>query len=146
MGFVRVACVCLTVLWRRCRDSPQALRTLRTAEFKPYVVFVKPRVPESRRRRRAATSPTGGEQGRVTVRMAAHRNGTAFSSLNRRLRLNIDPLSVSLSVSICLYVFSDLLSLCFSFCSLSLSLSISISLFLSLYLSLSLPLSLPLSG
>uniref|UniRef100_A0A8D3AHY1 MAGUK p55 scaffold protein 3a n=1 Tax=Scophthalmus maximus TaxID=52904 RepID=A0A8D3AHY1_SCOMX len=34
--------------------QPEALRRLRTAEFKPYVVFVKPRVPESRRRRSAA--------------------------------------------------------------------------------------------
>uniref|UniRef100_G3P4T0 MAGUK p55 scaffold protein 3a n=1 Tax=Gasterosteus aculeatus aculeatus TaxID=481459 RepID=G3P4T0_GASAC len=30
--------------------QPEALRRLRTAEFKPYVIFVKPRVPESRRR------------------------------------------------------------------------------------------------
>ncbi len=47
--------------------SPQALKRLRTAEFKPYVIFVKPRVPESRRRRSAATSPGGGEHGRITV-------------------------------------------------------------------------------
>uniref|UniRef100_A0A665U3Z0 Membrane protein, palmitoylated 3a (MAGUK p55 subfamily member 3) n=1 Tax=Echeneis naucrates TaxID=173247 RepID=A0A665U3Z0_ECHNA len=33
--------------------QPEALRRLRTAEFKPYVIFVKPRVPESRRRRSA---------------------------------------------------------------------------------------------
>lgn len=45
----------------------QALKRLRTAEFKPYVIFVKPRVPESRRRRSAATSPGGGEHGRITV-------------------------------------------------------------------------------
>uniref|UniRef100_A0A8C7FH29 MAGUK p55 scaffold protein 3 n=1 Tax=Oncorhynchus kisutch TaxID=8019 RepID=A0A8C7FH29_ONCKI len=37
--------------------QPEALKTLRTSEFKPYVIFVKPRVPESRRRRSAATSP-----------------------------------------------------------------------------------------
>uniref|UniRef100_A0AAR2K1E3 Membrane protein, palmitoylated 3a (MAGUK p55 subfamily member 3) n=1 Tax=Pygocentrus nattereri TaxID=42514 RepID=A0AAR2K1E3_PYGNA len=43
-----------------------ALHTLRTGEFKPYVVFVKPRIPESRRRRSAATSPAGGEHGRIT--------------------------------------------------------------------------------
>uniref|UniRef100_A0A673AE75 Membrane protein, palmitoylated 3a (MAGUK p55 subfamily member 3) n=1 Tax=Sphaeramia orbicularis TaxID=375764 RepID=A0A673AE75_9TELE len=36
--------------------QPEALKRLRTAEFKPYVIFVKPRVPESRRRRSAATS------------------------------------------------------------------------------------------
>uniref|UniRef100_A0A4W6FLH9 MAGUK p55 scaffold protein 3 n=1 Tax=Lates calcarifer TaxID=8187 RepID=A0A4W6FLH9_LATCA len=29
--------------------QPEALKRLRTAEFKPYVIFVKPRVPESRR-------------------------------------------------------------------------------------------------
>uniref|UniRef100_A0A8D3AHR8 MAGUK p55 scaffold protein 3a n=1 Tax=Scophthalmus maximus TaxID=52904 RepID=A0A8D3AHR8_SCOMX len=46
--------------------QPEALRRLRTAEFKPYVVFVKPRVPESRRRRSAAASPGGGDHGRVT--------------------------------------------------------------------------------
>ncbi|XP_077939746.1 MAGUK p55 subfamily member 3 isoform X6 [Gasterosteus aculeatus] len=46
--------------------QPEALRRLRTAEFKPYVIFVKPRVPESRRRRSATTSPGGGEHGRIT--------------------------------------------------------------------------------
>ncbi|XP_010873028.1 MAGUK p55 subfamily member 3 isoform X3 [Esox lucius] len=46
--------------------QPEALKTLRTSEFKPYVIFVKPRIPESRRRRSAATSPAGGEHGRVT--------------------------------------------------------------------------------
>uniref|UniRef100_A0A669DSH7 MAGUK p55 scaffold protein 3 n=1 Tax=Oreochromis niloticus TaxID=8128 RepID=A0A669DSH7_ORENI len=33
--------------------QPEALKRLRTSEFKPYVIFVKPRVPESRRRRSA---------------------------------------------------------------------------------------------
>ncbi|XP_062294742.1 MAGUK p55 subfamily member 3 isoform X1 [Scomber scombrus] len=46
--------------------EPEALKRLRTAEFKPYVIFVKPRVPESRRRRSATTSPGGGDHGRVT--------------------------------------------------------------------------------
>ncbi|XP_037648781.1 MAGUK p55 subfamily member 3 isoform X4 [Sebastes umbrosus] len=46
--------------------QPEALKRLRTAEFKPYVIFVKPRVPDSRRRRSAATSPGGGEHGRTT--------------------------------------------------------------------------------
>ncbi|XP_034046647.1 MAGUK p55 subfamily member 3 isoform X3 [Thalassophryne amazonica] len=46
--------------------QPEALKRLRTVEFKPYVVFVKPRVPESRRRRSAAISPGGGEHGRLT--------------------------------------------------------------------------------
>uniref|UniRef100_A0A8C2ZFH5 MAGUK p55 scaffold protein 3 n=1 Tax=Cyclopterus lumpus TaxID=8103 RepID=A0A8C2ZFH5_CYCLU len=35
--------------------QPEALKRLRTAEFKPYVIFVKPRVPESRRRRMSPT-------------------------------------------------------------------------------------------
>ncbi|XP_026064145.1 MAGUK p55 subfamily member 3-like isoform X1 [Carassius auratus] len=46
--------------------QPEALKALRTAEFKPYVIFVKPRIPEGRRRRSAATSPGGGEHGRIT--------------------------------------------------------------------------------
>ncbi|CAK6961177.1 MAGUK p55 subfamily member 3 isoform X2 [Scomber scombrus] len=46
--------------------QPEALKRLRTAEFKPYVIFVKPCVPESRRRRSATTSPGGGDHGRVT--------------------------------------------------------------------------------
>ncbi|XP_030204331.1 MAGUK p55 subfamily member 3 isoform X2 [Gadus morhua] len=46
--------------------QPEALRRLRTAEFKPYIIFVKPRVPESRRRRSAATSPAGGDHARTT--------------------------------------------------------------------------------
>lgn len=46
--------------------QPEALKRLRTAEFKPYVIFVKPRVLESRRRRSAATSPGGGDHGRIT--------------------------------------------------------------------------------
>ncbi|XP_060747984.1 MAGUK p55 subfamily member 3 isoform X3 [Tachysurus vachellii] len=45
--------------------QPEALHTLRTSEFKPYVIFVKPRIPESRRRR-SASSPAAGEHGRIT--------------------------------------------------------------------------------
>ncbi|MGH0154945.1 UNVERIFIED_CONTAM: hypothetical protein FKN15_028298 [Acipenser sinensis] len=41
--------------------QPEAIKSLRTAEFKPYVIFVKPRVPEGHRRRSAATSPGTGE-------------------------------------------------------------------------------------
>ncbi|XP_023813159.1 MAGUK p55 subfamily member 3 isoform X2 [Oryzias latipes] len=46
--------------------QPEAVKRLRTTEFKPYVIFVKPRIPESRRRRSAATSPAGGDHGRIT--------------------------------------------------------------------------------
>ncbi|XP_006638159.1 MAGUK p55 subfamily member 3 isoform X1 [Lepisosteus oculatus] len=45
--------------------QPEALRSLRTPEFKPYVISVKPRIPESRHRR-SATSPGAGEHGRIT--------------------------------------------------------------------------------
>ncbi|XP_030630070.1 MAGUK p55 subfamily member 3 isoform X3 [Chanos chanos] len=46
--------------------QPDALKILRTAEFKPYVIFVKPRIPEIRRHRSAATSPGGGDNGHLT--------------------------------------------------------------------------------
>uniref|UniRef100_A0A3P9H4Z8 Membrane protein, palmitoylated 3a (MAGUK p55 subfamily member 3) n=1 Tax=Oryzias latipes TaxID=8090 RepID=A0A3P9H4Z8_ORYLA len=46
--------------------QPEAVKRLRTTEFKPYVISVKPRIPESRRRRSAATSPAGGDHGRIT--------------------------------------------------------------------------------
>uniref|UniRef100_A0A8C5FJC6 MAGUK p55 scaffold protein 3a n=1 Tax=Gadus morhua TaxID=8049 RepID=A0A8C5FJC6_GADMO len=46
--------------------QPEVGYRLRTAEFKPYIIFVKPRVPESRRRRSAATSPAGGDHARTT--------------------------------------------------------------------------------
>ncbi|XP_076856306.1 MAGUK p55 subfamily member 3 isoform X3 [Brachyhypopomus gauderio] len=41
--------------------QPEALKILRTAEFKPYVIFIKPQIPESRRHRSTAKSPTGGD-------------------------------------------------------------------------------------
>ncbi|XP_036409069.1 MAGUK p55 subfamily member 3-like isoform X2 [Megalops cyprinoides] len=46
--------------------QPEALKTLRTAEFKPYIIFVKPRVPESQRRCSSGTPPAGDEPGRIT--------------------------------------------------------------------------------
>ncbi|XP_072523174.1 MAGUK p55 subfamily member 3 isoform X2 [Salminus brasiliensis] len=45
--------------------QPEALKILRTAEFKPYVVFVKPYLPEGRRHRSRAASPEGGDNGQV---------------------------------------------------------------------------------
>uniref|UniRef100_W5KK05 MAGUK p55 scaffold protein 3 n=1 Tax=Astyanax mexicanus TaxID=7994 RepID=W5KK05_ASTMX len=39
--------------------QPEALKVLRTAEFKPYVIFVKPYLPEGRRHRSRAASPEG---------------------------------------------------------------------------------------
>jgi len=49
--------------------NAQALKILRTAEFKPYVIFVKPRIPEIRRQRSSPTSPGRGDNGHITVRL-----------------------------------------------------------------------------
>lgn len=46
--------------------QPEALKILRTAEFKPYVIFVKPRIPEIRRQRSSPTSPGRGDNGQIT--------------------------------------------------------------------------------
>ncbi|XP_053094879.1 MAGUK p55 subfamily member 3 isoform X3 [Pangasianodon hypophthalmus] len=46
--------------------QPEALKSLRTAEFKPYVIFVKPFIPESHHHCSRATSPSGGDNGHVT--------------------------------------------------------------------------------
>ncbi|XP_022524570.1 MAGUK p55 subfamily member 3 isoform X3 [Astyanax mexicanus] len=46
--------------------QPEALKVLRTAEFKPYVIFVKPYLPEGRRHRSRAASPEGGDNGHLT--------------------------------------------------------------------------------
>ncbi|XP_060746698.1 MAGUK p55 subfamily member 3 isoform X2 [Tachysurus vachellii] len=43
--------------------QPEALKILRTAEFKPYVIFVKPFIPESLHHCSRATSPSGGDSG-----------------------------------------------------------------------------------
>ncbi|XP_027033474.2 MAGUK p55 subfamily member 3 isoform X2 [Tachysurus fulvidraco] len=43
--------------------QPEALKILRAAEFKPYVIFVKPFIPESPHHCRRATSPSGGDSG-----------------------------------------------------------------------------------
>ncbi|XP_036427642.1 MAGUK p55 subfamily member 3 [Colossoma macropomum] len=46
--------------------QPEALKILRTAEFKPYVIFVKPHLPEDCRQHSTATSPGGGDNGQIT--------------------------------------------------------------------------------
>ncbi|XDV44692.1 hypothetical protein PO909_012933, partial [Leuciscus waleckii] len=46
--------------------QPEALKILRTAEFKPYVIFVKPRIPEIRRQQSSPTSPGRGDNGHIT--------------------------------------------------------------------------------
>nr|XP_055031687.1 MAGUK p55 subfamily member 3 isoform X1 [Misgurnus anguillicaudatus] len=44
--------------------QPEALKILRTAEFKPYVIFVKPHVPETHQHR--TTSPGRADNGHIT--------------------------------------------------------------------------------
>ncbi|XP_077057322.1 MAGUK p55 subfamily member 3 isoform X3 [Siphateles boraxobius] len=46
--------------------QPEALKILRMAEFKPYVIFVKPRIPEIRRQRSSPTLPGRGDNGHIT--------------------------------------------------------------------------------
>ncbi|XP_073689454.1 MAGUK p55 subfamily member 3 isoform X2 [Garra rufa] len=76
--------------------QPEALKALRTAEFKPYVIFVKPRIPESRRRRSAATSPGGGEHGRITeedlqeMRLSAQQIDQQYGHLVDRVLIKED--------------------------------------------------------
>lgn len=78
--------------------QPEALKALRTAEFKPYVIFVKPRIPESRRRRSAATSP-GGEPGRITeedlqeMRLSAQQTDKQYGHLVDRVLIKEDSAS-----------------------------------------------------
>ncbi|XP_045069590.1 MAGUK p55 subfamily member 3 isoform X4 [Coregonus clupeaformis] len=79
--------------------QPEALKTLRTSEFKPYVIFVKPRVPESRCRRSAATSPAGGDHGRVTdedlqeMRQSAQQMDQQYGHLVDRVLIKEDSAS-----------------------------------------------------
>ncbi|XP_061761463.1 MAGUK p55 subfamily member 3 isoform X2 [Nerophis ophidion] len=80
--------------------QPEALKRLRTAEFKPYVVFVKPKVPDSRRRRTtAASSPGGAEQGRVTdedlqeMRQSANQMDQQYGHLVDRVLIKEDSAS-----------------------------------------------------
>ncbi|XP_059413940.1 MAGUK p55 subfamily member 3-like isoform X1 [Carassius carassius] len=79
--------------------QPEALKALRTAEFKPYVIFVKPRIPESRRRRSAATSPGGGEHGRITeedlqeMRLSAQQTDQQYGHLVDRVLIKEDTAS-----------------------------------------------------
>ena len=55
---------------------PQALKILRTAEFKPYVIFVRPRISETLLRRSASTSPGRADSGHITV--SVHGNLVGF--------------------------------------------------------------------
>ncbi|KAK7174572.1 hypothetical protein R3I93_001701 [Phoxinus phoxinus] len=79
--------------------QPEALKALRTAEFKPYVIFVTPRIPESRRRRSAGTSPGGGEHARFTeedlqeMRLSAQQIDQQYGHLVDRVLIKEDTAS-----------------------------------------------------
>nr|XP_055047770.1 MAGUK p55 subfamily member 3 isoform X3 [Misgurnus anguillicaudatus] len=79
--------------------QPEALKALRTAEFKPYVIFVKPKIPEGRRRRSATTSPGGVEHGRITeedlqeMRLSAHQIDQQYGHLVDRVLIKEDTAS-----------------------------------------------------
>ncbi|XP_051571156.1 MAGUK p55 subfamily member 3-like isoform X1 [Myxocyprinus asiaticus] len=79
--------------------QPEALKTLRTAEFKPYVIYIKPRIPESHRRRSAGTSPGGGEHGRFTeedlqeMRLSAQQIDQQYGHLVDRILIKEDTAS-----------------------------------------------------
>uniref|UniRef100_A0A673JW15 MAGUK p55 subfamily member 3-like n=1 Tax=Sinocyclocheilus rhinocerous TaxID=307959 RepID=A0A673JW15_9TELE len=49
--------ICWVHFWSILYHICVALKILHTAEFKPYVIFVKPRIPEIRRQRSSPTSP-----------------------------------------------------------------------------------------
>lgn len=79
--------------------QPEALKSLRTGEFKPYVIFVKPRISESRRHRSAGTSPGGGEHGRITeedlqeMRLSAQQIDQQYGHLVDRVLIKEDTAS-----------------------------------------------------
>ncbi|XP_018612444.1 MAGUK p55 subfamily member 3 isoform X2 [Scleropages formosus] len=80
--------------------QPEALKTLRTAEFKPYVIFVKPRIPESQRQRPSdGASPSTSEQFRVTdeeleeMRLSAMRIDQEYGHLVDRVLVKDDTIS-----------------------------------------------------
>ncbi|KAJ8389950.1 hypothetical protein AAFF_G00112350 [Aldrovandia affinis] len=81
--------------------QPEALKTLRTAEFKPYVIFVRPRIPEPRRRRSGTTSAGGGDRGRVTdeeieeIRQSALQVDWKYGHLVDRVLVKEDTTSAS---------------------------------------------------
>uniref|UniRef100_A0A8C1EZD3 MAGUK p55 scaffold protein 3a n=1 Tax=Cyprinus carpio carpio TaxID=630221 RepID=A0A8C1EZD3_CYPCA len=66
--------------------QPEALKALRTAEFKPYVIFVKPRIPESHRRRSA-------EEDLQEMRLSAQQTDQQYGHLVDRVLIKEDTAS-----------------------------------------------------
>uniref|UniRef100_A0A3B4EE84 Membrane protein, palmitoylated 3b (MAGUK p55 subfamily member 3) n=1 Tax=Pygocentrus nattereri TaxID=42514 RepID=A0A3B4EE84_PYGNA len=70
--------------------QPEALKILRTAEFKPYVIFVKPHLPEDCRQHSTATSP-GGEL--AEMRHSAEQMEQQYGHLMDRVMVKEDSVS-----------------------------------------------------
>ncbi|XP_051958190.1 MAGUK p55 subfamily member 3 isoform X2 [Xyrauchen texanus] len=79
--------------------QPEALKVLRTVEFKPYVIFVKPRIPESRRLRSTNPSPVRGDNGQNTdeylqdMRQSAEQMDQQYGHLVDRVLIKEDSAS-----------------------------------------------------
>ncbi|XP_051523423.1 MAGUK p55 subfamily member 3 isoform X2 [Myxocyprinus asiaticus] len=79
--------------------QPEAIKILRTAEFKPYVIFVKPRIPESRRLRSTSRSPVRGDNGHITdedlqdMRQSAEQMDQQYGHLVDRVLIKEDTAS-----------------------------------------------------
>uniref|UniRef100_A0AAY4DGR3 Membrane protein, palmitoylated 3b (MAGUK p55 subfamily member 3) n=1 Tax=Denticeps clupeoides TaxID=299321 RepID=A0AAY4DGR3_9TELE len=72
--------------------QPEALKILRTPEFKPYVVFVKPRIVGTLRRRTTAVSPGEDLQ---EMRQSAEQMDQQYGHWVDRVLLKEDPTSAS---------------------------------------------------
>ncbi|XP_028826059.1 MAGUK p55 subfamily member 3 isoform X1 [Denticeps clupeoides] len=81
--------------------QPEALKILRTPEFKPYVVFVKPRIVGTLRRRTTAVSPGEGTNGHIhdedlqEMRQSAEQMDQQYGHWVDRVLLKEDPTSAS---------------------------------------------------
>ncbi|XP_067285463.1 MAGUK p55 subfamily member 3 isoform X3 [Pseudorasbora parva] len=84
--------------------QPEALKILRTAEFKPYVIFVKPRIPEIRRQRSSPTSPGRGDNGHITdedlqdMRQSAEQMDQQYGHLVDRVLVKEDSASACIEL------------------------------------------------
>uniref|UniRef100_A0AAY4DFJ4 Uncharacterized protein n=1 Tax=Denticeps clupeoides TaxID=299321 RepID=A0AAY4DFJ4_9TELE len=75
--------------------QPEALKILRTPEFKPYVVFVKPRIVGTLRRRTTAVSPGEGTNDLQEMRQSAEQMDQQYGHWVDRVLLKEDPTSAS---------------------------------------------------
>ncbi|XP_041939967.1 MAGUK p55 subfamily member 3 isoform X1 [Alosa alosa] len=84
--------------------QPEALKILRTAEFKPYVIFVRPRVSDTLMRRSASTSPGRSDNGHITeedlqeMRHSAEQMDQQYGHLVDRVLVKEDSASACLEL------------------------------------------------